>query len=305
MTQETRVFELSETDARSLEARLLQELQAPEWRQVPHARFSVKAEGVILTCYRSGKVVVQGRALDPFCDRFLAAARAKKPKSRSSDEEPLGLQVTTIGSDEAGKGDYFGPLVVTALFARPEDDDALRSIGVVDSKVLSDARAMRLAAQLEENFDHCTLRVDPPEYNQRHSETGNLNLLLAALHGEAIADLLTRHPDTDLVLVDRFGATREVLAQIRAHGGRARKVVQVPRAERNPAVAAASIIARAAFLDGLAEMEDVCGTDLHKGAGSPVDLAARRVHDIGGRELLGKVAKLHFKNTAKIGRSTR
>jgi ribonuclease HIII len=90
------------------------------------------------------------------------------------------------------------------------------------------------------------------------------------------------------------------MAELREQHARLPEVVQVPRAEAHPVVAAASIVARARFLADLRECEQLCATDLHKGAGPEVDNAGRRVLAVGGRALLGQVAKLHFKNTAKL-----
>src|SRR5690606_10741278 len=123
-----------------------------EWRRVPHARFSVKAIGVVATCYLSGKVVVQGPHADAFVDRFLADAGATGTPVTGPGVPRF--DTATIGSDEAGKGDYFGPLVVAAVFATPDQAPLLREIRVADSKGLGDERAMRLAGLLERQFDH-------------------------------------------------------------------------------------------------------------------------------------------------------
>lgn len=301
MTQTTQVFVVDPREAAELEQRLRDGLPPDaEWRPVPHARFSVKALGVVLTCYRSGKVVLQGSRLEAFVDRFLPRAQAAAKGKAQVDDELL-LDAATIGSDEAGKGDYFGPLVVAACFATPAEAARLAELGVTDSKTLDDRRARRLAGILEGELDHELIVVDPAEYNSRWGESRNLNTLLAELHAEAIGALYERHPDVEVVVVDRFAADRVLGAALQARGGPPGRLVHVPRAERHAVVAAASILARAAFLDGLDRCSDACGTDLHKGAGPPVDRVARRVVEIGGRDLLGTVAKLHFKNTGKIG----
>ncbi len=295
MSQETRVLEIGPLEATHLEESLKERLPPDaQWRPVPHALFSVKSLGVVLTCYRSGKLVLQGEALDVYEQRFLGNLAPPKPAG------VLESITTAIGSDEAGKGDYFGPLSVAAVRVTDSDLPALRELGVTDSKALSDTRVRTLAGAIEQSLDHEVIALAPPDYNRLYAETGNLNYLLADLHTQVLAPLARRHEGEEMI-VDRFAREELLLGKLRAEMGAALpRVTQVPRAEQHPAVAAASILARTAFLDGLAACEADCGTDLHKGAGAPVDVAGRRVLSIGGMELLGQVAKLHFKNTGKL-----
>jgi len=300
VTQETRVYKVSPASAAALEGSLRDGLPFAEWRTAPHARFALKADGIVVTCYTSGKLVVQGADLTTFADRFLGDLAQAKAKGAKPGDPELTFDVVTVGSDEAGKGDYFGPLVVAAVRAAPEDAAWLAELGVTDSKALSDERSKRLAGLIEERLDFEVIRLGPEDYNARHASCGNVNILLGAMHAEALAALLARNADVGQAVVDRFGEERHVVTPLRARVERLPKIIQVPRAERHPAVAAASVIARAAFLDGLAACSDAAGTDLHKGAGEPTDIAARRVFAIGGRDLLAKVAKMHFKNTQRV-----
>ncbi len=300
MTQETRVYKIAPAAAAALQTSLRDGIPHAEWRTAPHARFALKADGVVVTCYTSGKLVVQGSELNVFAARFLDDLPQAPSKGSKKGDPELAFDVVTVGSDEAGKGDYFGPLVVAAVRAAPEDAAWLAELGVTDSKALSDDRARRLAGLIEERLDFEVVRLGPEDYNARHASCGNVNVLLGAMHAEALAALLTRNDDVEQVVVDRFGEEKHVATPLRARVPRLPRIIQVPRAERHPAVAAASVIARAAFLDGLAACSDDAGTDLHKGAGEPTDVAARRVFAIGGRELLAKVAKMHFKNTQRV-----
>lgn len=137
-------------------------------------------------------------------------------------------------------------------------------------------------------------RLDPPEYNALHARVGNLNVILADLHAEVIRELAE---PGDRVVVDRFA--REALLEERL-AGLDIDLEQRPRAEREPAVAAASVIAREEFLLALREIGDELGCDLAKGAGHPADRAARELVRLHGREGLARAAKLHFKNTSKV-----
>lgn len=291
---ETRVLQLDAAAAVALQQSLQQSLPPDaEWRRVDHARFAVKAEGASLVCYLSGKLVVQGKDLDPFVQRYLSGAAAVQKRAA---DPVLVFDGPTIGSDEAGKGDFFGPLVVAAVFAEPAREDELRQMGIADSKTLSDLRMMPMAERIEQGFDVEVRMLMPPQYNARYRQDPNVNHLLADLHAEAITALLQRHPGA-IAVVDRF-ATESVLAS--RLEARPSRLVQVPRAEAHPVVGAASVVARVHFLEGIKQCEEACAVELHKGAGPPTDAAAQRVFSVGGAALLAQVAKLHFKNAERI-----
>ena len=208
-----------------------------------------------------------------------------------------------IGTDESGKGDYFGPLVVAAVLVRPEDVPVLETLGVRDSKSVGDAEALRVADEITTGYGDrvAVVSIPPARYNElRESFGNNLNRLLAWAHARAIEDVLQRHP-CGHALSDKFGAER-LIRDALLEKGRGLRLDQRVRAESHPAVAAASIVARARFLRDLARLGRECGVKLPKGAGPPVDAAARRLHQAGGIDALRPVAKLHFRTTEKIAR---
>lgn len=303
MPQETYVSNLAPAAQRELRARL--DGGDFEYRPVDHAHFSARGEGVVATLYLSGKLVVQGSQVELFVQRYLEGARHAEPeggepgkprKSRETRRKGDGdLEGPAIGGDESGKGDYFGPLVVAAIRLGEGDAAKLRAGGIADSKQVSDQLVLRQAPVLAESFA-CALRVvDPPEYNRRHAERKNVALVLADLYREVIAELAR---PGDLVVIDQFSKNAGRLEK--AMAGLGVELAQMHKAERFMSVAAASFLARAAFLRRLAELSDEHAVDLPKGAGPPVDKAARRFLQIHGREKLGLVAKLHFKTTEKV-----
>lgn len=305
MSQRTLVLKLDRTRADALAARL--EGQPFEWRKPPHSRFQVRGDGVVATLYTSGKLVVQGKGVDGFELRYLDGVPGTVP-SASADTTPAAPKSAlpsasalvdpdrcTVGSDEAGKGDYLGPLVVAAVRLSPDEARALTEAGVVDGKRLSDERIAKLGPAIEAQCACSVVRLDPPRYNAEREATGNLNILLANAHAEAIRALVT---DDDLIVVDQFGPERLMTTALAGAPG---ELTQRPRAEEIPAVAAASVVARAVFLAGLRELSDAFATDLAKGGGAPADRSARRFVELHGRDALGEVAKLHFKNTSKLG----
>jgi ribonuclease HIII len=289
MPQETLVVQLAPAEG----ARIERALSGPEFerRTVEHARFSVKGPGFVATLYRSGKLVVQGSELALFAQRYLDGARSAGPSPRGPIE--VGER-TLIGSDEAGKGDYFGPLVVVAVRADAKERAELVRAGVADSKTLSDERIRVLAPALERRYAFAAEVLEPVDYNREHPRYKSLNPLLAELHARCIRKLA--QPGA-LVLVDKFAHERLVASRL---ADLELELHQETRAEREPVVAAASVIARNLFLEGLAKLSEECAVDLHKGAGEPTDRAARAFVRLHGREALARVAKLHFKNTKKV-----
>jgi len=280
--------------APAAQARLERELEGGDFerRSVEHARFSVRGHGVIATLYRSGKLVVQGSEIELFRARYLADEVGAPPKAQAGPIE-VGTR-TLIGSDEAGKGDYFGPLVVVALRADAQERAELMRSGVADSKTLSDDTIARLAPALEQRYAFASEVLMPADYNVEHPRFGSLNPLLAELHARCIRKLA--QPGA-MVLVDKFADDKLVAGRLR---GVDVELHQRTRAEREPVVAAASVLARNLFVEGLKKLSDEFAIDLHKGAGEPTDRSAREFVRLHGREKLVHVAKLHFKNTQKI-----
>jgi ribonuclease HIII len=288
--QETLVVQLAPAQQERLERSL--EAGDFERRAVEHARFSVRGEGVVATLYRSGKLVVQGAAAQDFAARYLDGAAA----AVGAPEGPIEVgDRTLVGSDEAGKGDYFGPLVVVAVRADPKERAELARSGVADSKTLSDARVRVLAPALEQRYAFAAEVLPPADYNREHAAHGSLNPLLAELHARCIRKLA--RPGC-LVLVDKFADDALIARRVRDLDV---ELHQRTRAEREPVVAAASVIARNLFLEGLARLSEECAVDLHKGAGEPTDRSAREYVKLHGRDALGRVAKVHFKNTQRAG----
>jgi ribonuclease HIII len=220
-----------------------------------------------------------------------ATAKTTPP---ASPDAPVGPR---IGTDEAGKGDYFGHLVVAAVHVEPGQEESLRALGVRDSKRMADSVARRLAGEIKARAASDVVRISPRRYNELYAKLRNLNHLLAWAHARAIENLLARAP-APLVISDQFG-DEQWLRQALMRRGRHVLLVQTPRAEQDLAVAAASVLARAAFLEGLEALSARVGLTLPKGA-THVTGAARQIWLRGGEELLGEVAKLHFRVTQKL-----
>jgi ribonuclease HIII len=203
-----------------------------------------------------------------------------------------------IGTDESGKGDFFGPLVVAAFFMHEGQEAALRELGVKDSKRTSDARCREIADILKSGYVHSVVSVGPEKYNELYAKLRNLNRILAWAHARAIENILERVPAGKAV-TDQFGDERFVREAL-LKKGRAIELLQMPRAEEDPAVAAASILARAEFLTRLHFLSKDVGAELPKGASSLVEAAAVKLVRAKGPGILEKVAKTHFKTTSRV-----
>lgn len=205
-----------------------------------------------------------------------------------------------MGIDESGKGDYFGPLTIAGVCVTEKDEDKLVRAGVKDSKLVSDKQARVIAGKIKSSLrekQYDIVQINPEKYNELYGRIRNLNRLLAWGHARVIENLLGRN-DCTIAVCDQFG-DESYIRKALMDKGKSATLVQSHRAEQDVAVAAASILARDAFLKKLADASRAYGVELPKGASQVVD-AARKFVAIHGPEELGKVAKLHFKTTAEV-----
>ena len=207
-----------------------------------------------------------------------------------------------IGTDEAGKGDYFGPLSTAAVLLDRDSAEQVVALGATDSKQLNNKRLLVIAAGLRKLLgrNHSVVAINPIRYNELYADlrrnNRKLNDLVAWTHGRAVGDLVDRDLTFDAVVVDRFASK----ALIRRNMPGGLRILARPKAEDNPAVAAASILARARYLERLAQLSEEFGVEIRSGAGQPVIEAGRKLVQMHGEEILWKVGKHHFRTTQTI-----
>ncbi|MCA0359637.1 MAG: ribonuclease HIII [Armatimonadetes bacterium] len=201
-----------------------------------------------------------------------------------------------IGVDESGKGDYFGPLVIAACYVADFHNAELE--GVMDSKKLTDAKALQLDAVIRATCPFAVVAIGPEKYNDLYAKIRNLNRLLEWGHAQAIQNVLEKQPCRE-VISDQFANPAGLERTLKAKGLDVNLESRV-RAEADLAVAAASILARAEFLRRLKRLGEGAGMDLPKGAGANVDQTAKRFVQAQGEGALKTVAKLHFRTTEKV-----
>lgn len=234
----------------------------------------------------------------------LIEDKTMSPDPTKSDDKGVALGFPIIGTDESGKGDYFGPLVSAGVYVDEATAKDLILYGVRDSKTIADSKILEISREIIK-ISHgrfSIIEISPERYNdlydQFKKEKKNLNTLLAWGHAKALEEILTK-VDCKVAIADQFADEKFILGKLQEKGKKL-KLIQMHKAEQNIAVAAASILARAKFLEKLHKLSDEYNTDLPKGASGTVIEKARIILNLYGKDTLRKVAKLHFKTTAEV-----
>ena len=270
--------------------------------EVPHTRIAVQGEDCRINLYNSGKLLIQGKGSRDFIQFILEPEVLKE--ARLGYEEILNPEAFTahIGVDESGKGDFFGPMVIVSAYMDETLVEGLKKIGVKDSKnITSDKKAMALAKDLRnllgDRFSVVT--IGPRKYNELYAKIRNVNRLLAWAHAQAIENLVKKVPDCPRALSDKFGHESLILQALKKKGVQI-ELEQKHKAESDMAVAAASIIARAAFLDGLKKIGERYKLEIPKGASAKVKDVAEEMIKAHGPEALLESCKCHFRTTEDV-----
>jgi ribonuclease HIII len=207
-----------------------------------------------------------------------------------------------IGVDESGKGDFFGPLVISGVYVDRGIAHKLLDAGVVDSKRIgSDARIRALADMIRKSGLGLveTVLIGPAKYNELYGKFANLNSLLGWGHARVIENLLAKKPDCPRSLSDQFADARVIQQSLLKHS-RKIDIQQRPKAESDIAVAAASVLAREAFINWLDRKGKELGFRLKRGVSTDVKETAKKIADTRGAEALREVAKVHFRTAHEI-----
>jgi len=261
---------------------------------VQHAFWQAQRERLFITFYRSGKVLIQGKNATDYAEQYLLPL---KTKQNIHGLEYIKSLKNWIGTDESGKGDFFGPLVVGALYVNKKSEQKLWAMGVCDSKSISDQKIIELAKEIKKVFPFSVVTFTPDKYNKLYSGIKNLNQLLATAHAQAIKNLIEK-TNCDVVIADKFG--EEKLIQNALGNTINLTLIQKNRAEENLAVAGASILAREKFIKGLDNLSNKYQINFPAGASNKVIDAAKLFVQRFGKEELANVAKIHFKTIKQL-----
>ncbi|MDA3972969.1 ribonuclease HIII [Enterococcus thailandicus] len=275
-------------------------------KKMPYTTFSAKKNGTTITAYTSGKVMFQGANAEQEASRWGStntSSPTKKVNAKNSASLPNNIsQLSVLGSDEVGNGSYFGPVTVCAAYVDREHLKTLKNLGVRDSKELKDTQIIQLAKVLKETIPYQLLVLTPKKYNEIQPEYNAVRMKVA-LHNQAIHLLLQKISPTkpEAILIDQFTPEANFKKYARLEKNKIQeKLYFVTKGEQyHLAVAAASIISRASFLEELDKASAELGITLPSGAGTKSDTVAATILKKGGLPLLANYAKLHFANTQK------
>ncbi|NNJ70765.1 MAG: ribonuclease HIII [Kiritimatiellales bacterium] len=270
--------------------------------KVPHTQIAVSIPDCRINLYTSGKLLVQGKTAQEWVTFTLEPEILKEAVVGYEElHDPEAFQ-PHMGIDESGKGDFFGPLVIASAYVDEDLVNKLREMGVRDSKrISSDNVALSMARDIRKLLgDRCALvTIGPRAYNRMYTKIRNVNKMLAWGHARAIEDLLEKVPQCPRALSDKFGPTHQIERALMGKGKKIR-LDQRTKAESDPAVAAASILARAGFVYALKKMGKDLGIEVPKGASTKVRREAEKLVADKGPGILLETAKCHFQTTDKV-----
>lgn len=278
----------------------------------PYALFQADEADTVITAYDSKKVVFQGISADIDAqmwnefEKNLTGKNAKKIEKKEKEKivknEGDYHFLATIGSDEVGTGDFFGPIIVTAAFVSLKDITFLEDLKIKDSKKITDEQIKKIAPLLIKRIPHYSVILRNKEYNEKYSQDMNMNKIKALLHNQALFNLLKKDKyNYQKIIMDQFVNEKKYYEYLNDKNEVVKNITFLTKAEdKCLSVAVASIISRFIFLKEFKDLEKELGLEIPKGAGTLVDEAAIKIVKLKGLKSLDNIAKLNFKNLDKI-----
>ncbi len=284
-------------------------------KKPPYSTFQVKDFDCVTTLYDSGKIMFQGIGADIEASYWIERERilnnrnvsselAKDMKKKDDKKKDLVDDrfkfISTIGSDEVGTGDYFGPIVVTASYVDIKDKFMLEELGIKDSKKLTDDKILSIAPTLIKKIPHVTYILTASDYNK--NGITNMNKVKAILHNKVLYSLINKdNYDYKKIVIDQFCLVNKYFEHIEKAKNKVTDITFTTHAEdKCLSVAVSSIISRYRFLKEMDKLSDELHISLLKGAGENVDKLGAEIVNKYGFDKLNDIAKLNFKNTEKI-----
>ena len=212
------------------------------------------------------------------------------------------LNTTSVGSDEVGTGDYFGPIVVTASLVKKEDIEFLKKLGCTDSKKITDDKIKKIAPEIIKKIKYKSIILSNEEYNQKYSKENNMNKIKAIMHNKALSLILEETKEKlDYIIIDEFAKENRYYSYLKDIPNPVKNITFITKAEtKNMAVACSSIISRYIFLKEFDKLSDTYHIPLPKGSGQNVDKIGEELTEKYGKDILNKIAKKNFSNTSRI-----
>ena len=269
---------------------------------IPYVVFQAVEEDTVITMYESGKVMFQGVSADIDANMWREMdGQFKSAKEVTSDDKKY-YNCSSVGSDEVGTGDYFGPIVVSSCYVSIDDIPFIEELGIRDSKKIDDDKILKMGPELAKRLKYKSLIMSNNEYNEKHSSSYNINKIKAIMHNKVLWRMIHEEDiKYDYIIVDEFAREKRYYEYIGGNPEIQRGITFMTKAEdKNLAVACASVISRYIFLKEFDKLSDSLHIPLPKGAGAAVDSIGKEIVSKYGKEKLQEVAKYNFKNTERI-----
>jgi len=280
-----------------------------------YAKWQAKDGDTVITLYESGKVVFQGKDADLSSDFWITtekinsgkvdvknSSRDKKDKlDKKSFTDPKVYYTSSIGSDEVGTGDYFGPIVVTAAYVSKENIEFLEELVVKDSKKLTDIQILEIVPKFIKQIPYESMILTNKQYNENYSSDLNMNKIKALLHNKVLFKLRNEIKGYQYIIVDEFAKPYVYYNYLKNTPNVVRNITFFTKGEdKHLAVACASLISRFIFINEFDKLSKSLNINLPKGASTIVDEIGKKIVNEYGFDKLKEIAKLNFKNTEKI-----
>ena len=291
------------------------EMKRPKTPQ--YALFQADDGDTVVTLYESGKAVFQGNDADIASEYWIETEKinsgtaivtnseTKKKETIKGDQKENDNKyhnINSVGSDEVGTGDYFGPIVVSCCYVTKEDVSFLDELGVMDSKKITDDKILKIAPLIAKRIKYKSIILSNTDYNKFHNNDFNMNKIKAILHNKVLYQMINEeHPNYDYIIVDEFAKEHRYYDYIKDSPNIQRNITFMTKAEdKCLSVACASIISRYLFLKEFDKLSDSLHIPLPKGANTEVDKIGIEIVEKYGKEKLFEVAKINFMNTSRI-----
>ncbi len=277
-----------------------------------YAKWQAKDGDTVITLYESGKVVFQGKDADLASDFWISTEKINSgkvdvknsntnTKEKKNTYNPKIYNSSSIGSDEVGTGDYFGPIVVTATYVSKDNISFLEELNVKDSKKLTDSDILKIVPKLIKKIPYKSIILSNKEYNKYYSDEINMNKIKAILHNKVLYNLSSEIKDYEYIIVDRFAEKYVYYNYLKDSRAVVKNITFLTKGEdKHLSVACASIISRYIFIKEFDKIAKEIGFDIPKGAGDNTLECAKKIIDKYGFNKLYDIAKLNFKNTDKL-----
>ena len=280
----------------------------------PYAIFQADTGDTIVTLYESGKAMFQGVSADieagmwesigkdkENIDYFIDREEVKEKK----EETTIPIDISSVGSDEVGTGDYYGPIVVTASYVNKDDIPFLTELGVKDSKKLSDEQILKIVPKIIKKIKYKTIMLSNKEYNKNYGKDMNMNKIKAVLHNKVLTEMV-KDNEYDYIVVDQFEPESSYYKHLSEVPSPLKGITFITKAEdKCLSVACSSLISRYIFVKEIDKLGDKYGIFLPKGANYYVEDVGIKLVEKYGVNVLKEVAKLNFSNTDRILKEAR